>query len=89
MRPIDADALLEKMEHRKEYIGRPSDPVCLVEDAPTIDAVEVVRCKDCQYCEKWEHDITHEIFYFCHHGNNKVTNADGYCSEGVKRDADD
>ena len=42
MRPIDAGALLEKMKHRKEYIGRPSDPVCLVEDAPTID-VEPVK----------------------------------------------
>lgn len=36
MRPIDADVLLEQMKHRKEYVGRPSDPVCLVEDAPTI-----------------------------------------------------
>lgn len=39
MRLIDADALLEQMKHRKEYVGRPSDPVCLVEDAPTIPAV--------------------------------------------------
>ena len=36
MRPIDGDALLEQMKHRREYVGRPSDPVCLVEDAPTI-----------------------------------------------------
>lgn len=41
MRLVDADALLEQMKHRKEYIGRPSDPVCLVEDAPTVDAVPV------------------------------------------------
>lgn len=43
MRPIDADALLEQMKHRKEYIGRPSDPVCLVEDAPTVDAVPIEK----------------------------------------------
>lgn len=43
MRLIDADKLLEKMEHRRDYVGRPSDPVCLVEDAPTA----VVQCKDC------------------------------------------
>ena len=36
MRLIDADALLEQMKRRKDYVGRPSDPVCLVEDAPTI-----------------------------------------------------
>lgn len=34
-RLIDADVLLEQMRRRKEYVGRPSDPVCLVEDAPT------------------------------------------------------
>ena len=44
MRLIDADALLEQMKHRKEYIGRPSDPVCLVEDAQTIG--EWVSVKD-------------------------------------------
>ena len=57
MRLIDADALLEQMKRRKDYIGRPSDPVCLVEDAPTVDAVpvrhgrwikrEVFRCSEC------------------------------------------
>lgn len=39
MRLIDADALLEKMKHRREYVGRPSDAICLVEDAPTIDVM--------------------------------------------------
>ena len=29
------------MKHRKDYVGRPSDAVCLVEDAPTIDAIPV------------------------------------------------
>jgi len=41
MRLIDADLLLEKMKHRREYVGRLSDPVCLVEDAPAVDAVPV------------------------------------------------
>lgn len=36
MRLIDADVLLEQMKHRRDYVGRPSDPVCLVEDAPTV-----------------------------------------------------
>ena len=41
MRPIDADVLLPQMIHRRDYVGRASDAVCLVEDAPTIDAVPV------------------------------------------------
>lgn len=36
MRPIDADVLLEKMKRRRDFVGRASDPVCLVEDAPTV-----------------------------------------------------
>lgn len=42
MRLIDADVLLEQMKRRRDYVGRPSDAVCLVEDAPTIEA-ELVR----------------------------------------------
>ena len=40
---IDRQALLEAMKNRRWVTGRPSDPVCLVEDAPTIDAVPVVH----------------------------------------------
>ena len=43
MRLIDADVLMEQMKRRREFVGRASDPVCLVEDAPTIDAVHVVH----------------------------------------------
>ena len=41
MRLIDADVLLEKMKTRRNYIGRSSDPVCLVEDAPIVNTVPV------------------------------------------------
>lgn len=41
---IDREALLEAMKHRKEYYGRKSDPICLVEDAPSIPAPRWVRC---------------------------------------------
>lgn len=39
---IDADALLAQMKDRRFYVGRRSDPVCIVEDAPAAD-VEPVR----------------------------------------------
>lgn len=43
------------MRRRKDYIGRPSDPVCLVEDAPTVDAVPVKHWwKDSIACSKLE-----------------------------------
>ena len=56
MRLIDGDALLEKMKRRREYVGRPSDPVCLVEDAPTIDAVPVVHGRWIKLAEASEWD---------------------------------
>ena len=41
MRLIDADELKGKMSIRKFMVGRHSDADCLVEDAPTIDAIPV------------------------------------------------
>ncbi len=45
MRLIDADVLLEQMKRRRGYVGRASDAVCLVEDAPTVEAEPVRRGK--------------------------------------------
>ena len=55
MRLIDADALKKKLfvfdmefhdgHHQKYYVYKEKD----VDDAPTIDAVPVIRCKDCKY----------------------------------------
>ena len=39
-RLIDADALADQMAERRSYVGRLSDPLCLIEDAPTIIEAE-------------------------------------------------
>ena len=44
MRPIDADALMETFEMRVVLAWVKN----IVNNAPTIDAVPVVRCLDCQ-----------------------------------------
>lgn len=44
-RLIDADALLEKMKRTSRYF----DVLFDVEEMPTVDAVEVVRCWECKY----------------------------------------
>lgn len=58
-----------------------------IENAPTVDAVEVVRCKDCDYCEKAFDD------YWCNYHWNysphikpKLTRADGFCHNGERKD---
>lgn len=34
----------------------------LLENESTVDAVEVERCKDCKYWDKWGHKVGHCIF---------------------------
>lgn len=38
---VDADALLEQMKLRRFFVGRSSDPICIIEDAPAADVAEV------------------------------------------------
>lgn len=45
MRLIDADALLEKMKRTSRYFQVEFD----IEEAPTIEAEPVVRCKECKH----------------------------------------
>ena len=54
MRMIDADALIERTEILEDVfvINWTTEKVRgLINSAPTIDAVEVVRCKDCKHGE--------------------------------------
>ena len=74
MRLIDGDPLLTKMKRRREYVGRPSDPVCLVEDAPTVDAAPVV------HAYWWYEDL--DGLWCCSHCNGgEVVNQRKYCPD--------
>ena len=54
MRLIDADELMNELS-RQYLFGVPKhnarilDARCVIADMPTIDAVPIVRCKDCKY----------------------------------------
>ena len=50
-RLIDADALWHKFESEPWYYNADRDEIDLplVDEAPTVDAVEVVRCRGCKY----------------------------------------
>lgn len=54
-RLIDANALSGAVSGIGKDMKRPRSVelacLCLIADAPTVDAVEVVRCKDCVYHE--------------------------------------
>ena len=83
MRLIDADALLEKMKRTSRYF----DVLFDVEEMPTVDVVEVVRCRECKH-HYWEQEPCHgksvhycklphmrgvEVFkeFFCYYGERK------------------
>ena len=74
-RLIDANALIT--EYDRVHIGEPGKARKLMEDAPTVDAVEVVRCRECKYHEDtlvigFEHcclyDLTMRYNDFCSYG---------------------
>ena len=88
-RLIDADALLEKMKRTSRYF----DVLFDVEEMPTVDAVEVVRCRECKY-HYWEQEPCHgksvhycklphmrgvEVFkeFFCYYGDRKEGDGNG------------
>lgn len=76
MRLIDADAL-------PKYTGYAlsADEVAkAVENAPTVDAEPVVRCKDCKYYEAENHNCLDEMAYA------RIWGEDDYCSFAERRE---
>ena len=78
-RLIDADALKETIKNER-FSGWGN---CLVEidNAPTVDAVPVVRCKDCRW---WCTDCMPKEFGWCDAKMNRSTDEDWYCADGGK-----
>lgn len=59
------------------------DILDLLEDYPTADVVEVVRCKDCVHGEVDDTDFPFQ--YLCHYHGDDWNDKDHYCSNGIKR----
>lgn len=81
MRLIDADALL------KHTVAIPSIALVVyksyITNAPTIDAVPVVRCKDCKFYRFY--DGTFGKGWMCFE-NNTARHGDDYCSRGERKE---
>lgn len=86
-RLIDADALKREFSTIADrsnldyiFIDVISDAI---EDAPTVDAVEVVRCKNCKnWRENWIAGIESGV---CLCGKPRRTKPDDFCSYGERR----
>lgn len=85
MRLIDAGALIDKAWDAENGFGWVK--VVSVNDvmtAPTIDAVEVVRCRDCKYSRPYRTDK-----YTCekeHDCGDYTIPADWFCADGKRRE---
>ena len=101
MRPIDADALLKAFYRELDnaiLYGRIVKPLQdLINEAPTVDAVPVVRCKDCRwwdnsedspygYCMAMKHGYMSENWEI---GIYRTYKGDFYCADGERGDSDD
>jgi hypothetical protein len=93
-RLVDANVLIEK---EKPMDSITHGMVMAVQsehilDAPTVDAVEVVRCCDCQNCTTFQQAADSEVLLFCEKwkGHQMVDPTD-FCSYGERRinNADD
>ena len=99
-RLIDANALDERFNKRIKWLqldvhdqyslglyhGAVTDKD-LINEMPTVDAVEVVRCRDCKHA--WIHPCG---YVYCHRdGRNAYEmtfNLDSFCSYGERKDSD-
>lgn len=84
MRLIDADALGVGLCSRDilpaDYCAGWNGLVRLIERAPTVDAVPVVRCKDCKYNIGTKKCLNPDSFF-------AVPKDDDFCSYGERREA--
>ena len=83
MRLIDADALVTAYDAAHD--GPPGKARALILNAPTVDAVPVVRCKDCKW---WNTEWKHEDGECYCYKIDQWTAPQFFCADGERRGKD-
>ena len=87
MRLIDADEAIINFGFEWDDIPPTIEEfVRFLKKQPTVDAVEVVRCKDCKYWQDNNDGYPHEE---CRWGNGETPDANDFCSYGERKEGDD
>lgn len=86
MRLIDADAFLERMSRTDRFFGVVYD----INDAHTVDAVAVVRCRECKHCRNLPNGLCYLYTEPCdnergYKGEAVCVEPDDFCSCGERR----
>ena len=83
MRLIDADEIIKRSHD--VIIGNGTKHRCfdttLIHEIPTVDAVQVIRCKECKYY-RWEIDMCDEPHSTAHN----IVHEDDYCSRAERKE---
>ena len=81
MRLIDADEIIKRSHD--VIIGNGAKHRCfdttLIHEIPTVDAIRVIRCKDCKYRNEYGYCT---VFLNWHH----LTGDMDYCSDGERKE---
>ena len=71
-------------------IGNIHDNREVLEETPTADVVEVVKCKDCKHFDKNKgYRDTKFSFSFCDKFHHNITTENDFCSYGERIDMND
>jgi len=96
MRLIDADELILRLE-TQDYSGAPDTledwtpqdmtraEIADIGKTPTIDAVPVVRCKDCKHSKQRFMEYERPGMVFCPHTCGGWVAEDWFCADGERR----
>lgn len=79
-RLIDADALLKGKDDHQIISTH------LIWNAPTVDAVEVVRCGECKHFKKMYSDRGICTYKWACHGVEGMIKENWYCADGERKD---
>ena len=82
-RLIDANALYKNVKQEWDNDIGFVDVLCIIDEQPTVDAVQVVRCKDCKHHEDEEMGMV-----YCTHIVGSWVAEDFFCADGERRSDD-
>lgn len=86
MRLIDADKFILALMDASLSSVDEDTILDLVDSAPTVDAVPVVRCRECKHSEKI--DYQGRWLYCCmRYAGPSVVRKDDFCSHGERKEA--
>lgn len=84
-RLIDANKMIKDIKENYVIYGYAdflNDFFRMVEEQPTVDAVEVIRCKDCKYCDIGSYRGNCNLW---DDGYGALVSMDDFCSQGERR----